>query len=138
MSSARSPSARSSHLRVLIRDHQRGAGRTHSATTPVTVGSIQDHMVGFDDRHFESLIDGEIRSECAEETLPDGLRGQLAGYLTAGRPAQAVGDHQQVAAVPFVTDVNHRVLIFPPLPSCVSAMSYDDLMFHGLFSLSRL
>src|SRR5215475_1782512 len=80
-----------SQVRMLVRDHQRGAGRSHSATTPVTVGAIHDHMVGLDDRHFESLVDGEIRSERAEETLPDGLRGQLTGYPTAGCTAQAVG-----------------------------------------------
>ena len=39
--------------------------RLHPATTPITVGATQDHTVGFDDRHFQSLIDGVIRSEGA-------------------------------------------------------------------------
>src|SRR5262249_28298965 len=81
-------------------------------------------------RHFESLIDGQVGSERAEEALPDGLGGEVTGDLATGRSAQAVGDHQKMTSISFVTDMNHRVLIFLPLPPCIRAMSYDGLMSH--------
>src|SRR5215510_15397799 len=125
-------------MRVLIRKRQCRAGRAHSATMAVSLGATDDRVICLDDRHFQSLVDAEIRSESAEETLAYGLSGQLAGDLAAGCSAQTIGDHQQMTPVPFIADVNHRVLIFPPLPSCVSAMSYDDLIVHDLSSKSRL
>jgi hypothetical protein len=58
--------------------------------------------------------------------------------LAASRPAQAIGDQQQMTPIPLITNMNHRVLIFMPLSSCVSAMSYDDLISHGLLIVTTL
>jgi hypothetical protein len=54
----------------------------------------------------------------------------LTGDLAAGRTAEAVGDDEQMAIMPFVAKADEGVFVVLPLKACVSAVSNGDLWTH--------